>query len=134
MGRLTIQMSLTLDGIVQAPGQRTEDLDDDFRHGGWMTEYLSNEAGEAYTRQLRQFDALLLGRRTYEIFANFWPTARHPMADVLNSVPKYVVSTTLTETLWHNSHLITNQVGSEWVTAAAFDEDVAEQLPGDGAS
>jgi dihydrofolate reductase len=107
MRRLTVNTFLTLDGVMQAPGGPEEDPAGGFTHGGWSVNYwdgvMGEVMGEAFTRP---FD-LLLGRKTYEIFAAHWPHARdEPGAEQLNSATKYVASRTLEAVEWENSILL----------------------------
>ena len=97
MGKLIVTEFVTLDGVAQAPGGPDEDDGGGFTHGGWQVPLMSQESGNVF-EQAKSMDALLLGRRTYEIFANYWPTAPEemPFTSLLNRVPKYVVSRTLT--------------------------------------
>jgi dihydrofolate reductase len=74
MGELVVTEFVTLDGVAQAPGGADEDRDGGFTHGGWQAPLLDQESGKVLFEQARSMDALLLGRRTYEIFANYWPT------------------------------------------------------------
>ncbi len=109
MGRLVVTEFMTLDGVAQAPGRPDEDGDDGFTHGGWQAPVGDQESGSVIFEQARSMDALLLGRRTYEIFANYWPTAPKeiPFTGLLNDVPKYVASRTLAEPLaWQGSTLV----------------------------
>jgi len=108
MGRLTVDMFLTLDGVVQAPGAPEEDPADGFRHGGWQAPFMDEESGEAITHHIAKMDALLLGRKTYDIFAAYWPKQSNDMAIAkkLNAAPKYVASRTLKTLAWQNSRLI----------------------------
>jgi len=110
MGKLIVTEFVTLDGVAQAPGAPDEDRDGGFTHGGWQAPLLDQEAGEVLFERARSMDALLLGRRTYEIFADYWPTAPDeiPFTGLLNRVPKYVASRTLTGPLtWQGSTLVT---------------------------
>ena len=97
MGKLIVTEFVTLDGVAQAPGEPDEDRDGGFAHGGWQAPLLDEESGDDMFEQARSMDALLLGRRTYEIFANYWPGAPEeiPFTGLLNGVPKYVASRTL---------------------------------------
>jgi dihydrofolate reductase len=90
---------ISLDGVVQAPGGPTEDTDGGFSHGGWSMKYFDPAVmGGTYTELARSSDALLHGRRTYQVSAAAWPTrSGDPFSDWINRVPKYVVSNTLAE-------------------------------------
>ncbi len=111
MSNVVVFTNLTLDGVMQAPGRRDEDLRGGFEHGGWAAPYAamtSSEAGES----IPNFGALLLGRRTYEDFFAYWPKQTDsPFTEVLNKMQKYVASTTLEEPLpWMNSTLLKGDV------------------------
>ena len=119
MGKLIVTEFVTLDGVAQAPGGPDEDRDDGFAHGGWQAPLLDQEAGSVIFEQARSMDALLLGRKTYEIFANYWPTAPEeiPFTSLLNGVPKYVASRTLAGPLdWRGSTVVGESI-AEGVTA-----------------
>ena len=110
MGKLIVTEFVTLDGVAQAPGGPDEDRDSGFVHGGWQAPLVDQESGSAMFEHARSMDALLLGRKTYEIFADYWPTAPDeiPFTGLLNRVPKYVASRTLTGPLtWQGSTLVT---------------------------
>jgi dihydrofolate reductase len=100
----------SLDGVVQAPGAPTEDTDGGFAHGGWFVKYFDPEViGGTFDELARQSDALLQGRRTYQVSATAWPSrAGDDFADWINRVQKYVVSDTLTEAdiTWHPTTII----------------------------
>jgi dihydrofolate reductase len=118
MGKLIVTEFMTLDGVAQAPGAPDEDTGGGFTHGGWQAP-LSGPEGNDMFEQAKSMDALLLGRRTYEIFANYWPTAPEeiPFTRLLNDVPKYVASRTLTDPLaWHGSTVVGDAI-AEGVTA-----------------
>ncbi|MBL3666431.1 dihydrofolate reductase [Streptomyces sp. M2CJ-2] len=108
--RIVITEFISLDGVVQAPGGPEEDTDGGFRHGGWSHAYFDPEVlGGAFDASLEKADALLYGRRTWQTMAAAWPQqAGDPFADRINSLPKYVVSDTLTESdlTWNNSRLV----------------------------
>ncbi|GHF80465.1 dihydrofolate reductase [Amycolatopsis bartoniae] len=112
MGKLIVDEFMTLDGVAQSPGQPDEDRDGGFRHGGWHASFLDPEAGKAGFERAQSMDALLLGRRTYDVFAGFWPTAPEemPFTGLLNGVPKYVASRTLTEPSWQGTTLLAQPV------------------------
>jgi len=99
---------VTLDGVMQAPGRPDEDCRDDFRHGGWSPPYGDEVMGEYMAEGLARDVDLLLGRRTYEDFAGFWPKQKgNPFSTVLNERRKYVASRTLSKPLeWSNSTLL----------------------------
>jgi dihydrofolate reductase len=109
MGKLIVTEFVTLDGVAQAPGGPDEDRDGGFEHGGWQAPFRGSEAGSVLFEQASTMDALLLGRRTYEIFAGYWPTAPEeiPFTGLLNRVPKYAASRTLADPLaWHGSTVL----------------------------
>ena len=96
---------VTLDGVMQAPGGPDEDTDGDFAFGGWVVPYFDEPLGAIMDEQLARPCDLLLGRRTYEIFAAYWP-ANESQWPGINAATKYVVSTTRTESLWANTVFI----------------------------
>ncbi|HEY2947631.1 MAG TPA: dihydrofolate reductase family protein [Micromonosporaceae bacterium] len=108
MRRIVVVESLTLDGVMQAPGRPDEDRRGGFDHGGWAQPYsdavMAGEMGKGMGRT-----ELLFGRRTYENLYSYWPHQKdNPFTEVLNNTRKYVASTTLTEPLpWSNSTLLT---------------------------
>jgi dihydrofolate reductase len=109
MGEVVVNNSVTLDGVMQAPGRPDEDRRGGFEHGGWALPYADPLMVSAMAEGFPRAAALLLGRRTYEDFAGFWPNAPHdnPFAEQINNVQKYVASTTLEEPLsWNNSTLL----------------------------
>ena len=109
MRKLVVAEGLTLDGVMQAPGDPDEDRSGDFEYGGWQMPYFDEVAGEAVGKSMAETGAFLFGRRTYEIMAAHWPNVPEGdmFADVLNGMPKYVASTTLQEPLaWANSDLL----------------------------
>ena len=112
MGQLVVDMFVTLDGVLQAPGEPDEDREGGFDHGGWQAPYFEEESGQRIGEHLAQMDALLLGRKTYEIFAAYWPkaAAENPIAAVLNTAPKFVASRTLDHVDWESSTLLEGDV------------------------
>jgi dihydrofolate reductase len=111
--RLTLHAFLTLDGVVQAPGAPDEDRDGGFEHGGWLFPHADEDPTMA--DWFASAGAFLLGRRTYEIFAGYWPAVTdpaNPIASRLNSLPKYVASTTLHSLGWAGSSLLEGDVPS----------------------
>jgi dihydrofolate reductase len=108
MSKIVVFESLTLDGVMQAPGRADEDRRGGFKHGGWAAPYADGVAGKLAAEGMASTGAILLGRRTYEDFYGFWPhQADNPFTDALNDTQKYVASTTLREPLpWSNSTLL----------------------------
>jgi dihydrofolate reductase len=110
MRELIVNTFLTLDGVMQAPGGPEEDRSGGFEHGGWSVGYWDEEMQNAIGESMsRPFD-IVLGRRTYEIFAAHWPHTDEPGAEPLNKATKHVASTTLTKLDWENSTLIEGAV------------------------
>ena len=108
MRRLIVAEFITLDGVIQAPGGKKEDTEGGFTHGGWTVPYWHDDIGTHFFEAMSQADALLLGRKTWEIHGGAFETMEgDPFADALNSIQKYVVSTTLKDaSAWRNSTLI----------------------------
>ena len=110
--RIILSDFISLDGVVQAPGGQSEDTAGGFEHGGWSMRYFDAEAmGPVLDEVMAQTDALLFGRRTWEVMASAWPgRAGDPFADRMNAIPKYVVSRTLSaedaSSRWDNTTLI----------------------------
>ncbi|NQX17447.1 dihydrofolate reductase family protein [Rathayibacter sp. VKM Ac-2857] len=92
MGTLDIDLFSTVDGVAQAPGGPEEDPSDGFAFGGWQAPLVDETVGEQVLDGMAGMDALLLGRRTYEIFAGYWPQQQGPIAELFNRIPKYVAS------------------------------------------
>jgi len=109
MSRIVVTNHVTLDGVMQAPASPEEDTRAGFEHGGWAPPYADEVMGAVMAEGMSRPGSLLLGRRTYEHFAAFWPkqTEPNPFTEVLNRTQKYVASTTLEEPLpWENSTLL----------------------------
>jgi dihydrofolate reductase len=108
MSRLTVVNNVTVDGVMQAPGRPDEDTRGGFAHGGWAAPYSDEVMGRVMAQRMAKPGALVLGRRTYEDFASYWPKQTdNPFTPVLNQRRKYVASTTLKEPLpWSNSTLL----------------------------
>jgi dihydrofolate reductase len=107
--RLTVTMFITLDGIAQAGGRQDEDREGGFEYGGWFIPHADGEFGQAIAARFGQADAFLLGRKTYEGWATYWPNVSDPddpVAGPLNSLPKYVPTHTLEESLWDETTLL----------------------------
>jgi dihydrofolate reductase len=109
--RLVLSEFISLDGVIQAPGQRREDTDGGFQHGGWSMRYFDVDAmGASIDEAMQRTDAYVFGRRTWQVSAAAWPQrAGDLFADRLNALPKYVASRTLSQeglAAWDNSHLL----------------------------
>ena len=112
MSRIVVMESLSLDGVMQAPGRADEDLRGDFAHGGWALPYRDAVMGRIMAGGMADVGPLLFGRRTYQDFFKVWPgRTDNPFTQVLDRAQKYVVSTTLVEPLpWENSTLLKGDV------------------------
>lgn len=107
MRKLVVAAYLTTDGVMQAPGGPQEDRDGGFAHGGWTVPYWDEEMSRLVTQLIQRAGALLLGRRTYEIFSSRWPRViDDPVAARFYSLRKYVASTTLETSIWNNSTIL----------------------------
>jgi dihydrofolate reductase len=134
MRKIIVSEFITLDGVIQAPGGADEDTDGGFTHGGWTWPYWHDDIGVHLTEGLQQSGALLLGRRTWQTHGTaFDPMpVGDPFGDLLNGLPKYVVSTTLTNTdTWRNSTLISSNVVEE---VRALKEQPGKDIGMDGSS
>lgn len=111
MRKLVVSTFMSLDGVMQGPGGPEEDPSGGFTHGGWSVNYWDDAMGQTMGESFsRPFD-LLLGRKTYEIFAAHWPyVTDDPAADTLNAAVKHVASTTLAKVEWNNSTLLQGDV------------------------
>jgi dihydrofolate reductase len=110
MRELVVNTFLTLDGVMQAPGGPEEDPSGGFEHGGWSFGYWDEQMQERMGEFMSKPFELLLGRKTYEIFAAHWPHTDEPPAELFNSITKHVASTTRKDLEWQNSKLIEGEV------------------------
>ena len=111
MRKLIVAEQISLDGVIQSPGGPKEDPSGEFRLGGWIVPYADEAIGHALQDLFSQPFELLLGRRTYEIFAAYWPhvradSANHAIADLFNNVPKHVATHRSDSLDWQNSHAL----------------------------
>jgi len=111
MRKLTVAAFMSLDGVMQAPGGPEEDTSGQFRFGGWIVPFADKVSGEAVQDLFSQPFELLLGRRTYDIFAAYWPhqqadSRSQGIADRFNSVPKHVATHRPDTLEWQNSHAL----------------------------
>jgi len=110
--KLTVNTFISLDGVMQAPGGPQEDPTGGFTHGGWNATFWDGVMGEAMSKDFDKPTDLLLGRKTYEIFAAHWPyVTGDPVADRLNGMTKYVASRTLERVDWSGSNLLEGDAG-----------------------
>ncbi|MGW7530076.1 dihydrofolate reductase family protein [Streptomyces sp. NPDC054783] len=135
MGKLVSTIFVTLDGVYQAPGGPQEDTSGGFTHGGWSFWYGDDDFGRFVTEVFDRSGAFLLGRRTYDIFASYWPKVTdpaNPIASRLNTLPKYVVSSTLQAPEWSGTTVLGGDVAKE-VQAMKERTDGELQIHGSGA-
>ncbi|GHH92889.1 dihydrofolate reductase family protein [Streptomyces capillispiralis] len=135
MGKLVVISFVTLDGVYQAPGGPQEDTRDGFGQGGWSVPYVDEDFGRFVDGVFARVGAFLLGRRTYDIFAGYWPKMTDPadpVAGKLNALPKYVASSTLTDPGWAGTTVIGGDLAEE-VTALKERTDGELQVHGSGA-
>ncbi|MGH2994104.1 MAG: dihydrofolate reductase family protein [Solirubrobacterales bacterium] len=142
MGRVVVTEFVSLDGVMEDPGGS-----EDFQHSGWSFEIHRGDEGDKFKLdEALEAEALLLGRVTYEGFAEAWPSRDGEFADKFNSMPKYVVSTTLAEPEWNNSTVIKGDVaeavaklkqeldgdivvhGSAQLAQALIEQDLVDEL------
>jgi dihydrofolate reductase len=116
MRQLVVGALTTLDGVVQAPGGPDEDRHSGFRHGGWLVPFFDAKFVEIMTEWTKRAGAFLLGRKTYQIFADAWPKSTDPADEIavaLNTRPKFVASRTLDAVEWNNSILLKGDIARE---------------------
>lgn len=115
MRKIIILTFVSLDGVMQAPGSPTEDISGDFKYGGWTVTYFDEFGGQVMAEQMGHPFDLLLGRKTYDIFASYWPNQdkQNPIAASLNKATKYVVSHNSIKLEWSNSILIKDNIVEE---------------------
>lgn len=103
MRQINVLTFVTLDGVMQGPGSPDEDTSGGFRHGGWLVGYFDEHVGKEMAKEMEPGFDLLLGRRTYDIFASHWPHVTDPGADVINNASKYVATNRPLSTDWKNT-------------------------------
>ncbi len=132
MRRLVVSTFITLDGVVQAPGGPGEDEEGGFSHGGWTVPYFDEHLGEVMGALMGKPFDLVLGRKTYDIFAAFWPTASEEEgAKPLNDATKYVASRGRPELTWERSVLLEGDV-AQAITALKEQDGPELQVHGSG--
>ena len=107
MRKIIVTEFITLDGVIESPGGN----ETPHPHGGWQFKYNSPETGKYKIDELANVDALLLGKNTYDLFAGYWPNQTGVFADPINQLPKYVVSRSLQQVEWNNSHILRDVAG-----------------------
>jgi len=112
MRKIIVVEFITLDGVIQAPSESKEDVAEGFKYGGWMGPYFDKDSdlGEEMEKQMKETSGLLLGRKTYDIFAGYWPEHPEPWPQI-NTISKYVVSKTLKDPTWINTEVINDLEG-----------------------
>ncbi len=115
MRKIVVVAFMSLDGIVQSPGRHDEDTEGGFELGGWTQPFGNKQVGENALHQATRATALLLGRKTYDIFGPYWPTIgdASPISKNFNRIPKYVASRTLKSVDWNNASLIEGDLAEE---------------------
>jgi dihydrofolate reductase len=115
MRKLIVISFLTLDGVMQAPGAKHEDTQGEFEYGGWQMSF--DDGGDTTLHdEMSKAGALLLGRKTYDIFSGYWPTEGKNIefwGPLMNSLPKFIASNTLKKTDWQNSKLLKSDIKAE---------------------
>ncbi|SIO26623.1 dihydrofolate reductase family protein [Agromyces cerinus] len=124
MGVIVVDLFVTLDGVYQSPGSRDEDTEGGFPFGGWQGAYTDAESGAAIGANIERVDALLLGRKTYDIWAAYWPFQSDdiPIAARFNAVPKFVASHSLTDPSWAGTTVVTEVAAEVRGIRDRFDE------------
>lgn len=105
MRKIVVLEFITLDGVIQAPGGPGEDTSGNFKYGGWTVPYFDEVSGQEMVKQMKETNGLLLGRKTYDIWAGFWPEHVEAWPQV-NRITKYVVSKTLKNPTWENTVVV----------------------------
>jgi dihydrofolate reductase len=145
MRKIVVLTFLSLDGVMQAPGGPEEDTSGGFKYGGWTVPYFDEAAGEEMKKQMSGEYDLLLGRKTYDIFAGYWPNHTDDWPQI-NKITKFVVSNTLENSTWENTVVINDDVvnklkklkeeegsplqvhGSSNLIQTLFKEDLVDEL------
>jgi dihydrofolate reductase len=113
MRKIVVLSFISLDGVMQAPGGPEEDTSGGFQYGGWTVPYSDEFSGNILVEQMSMPFDLLLGRKTYELFADYWPNQTGPIGDPFNKATKYVVSNSSPNLTWSKSVLIDGDVATK---------------------
>lgn len=113
MRKLVVLSFISLDGVMQAPGGPNEDPDGNFKYGGWTVPYWDDYSNAKMDEQMSMPFELLLGRKTYDIFASYWPHQQGSIAEPFNATTKYVVSASVPELTWEHTELIDGNVAEK---------------------
>ncbi|MFE4453569.1 dihydrofolate reductase family protein [Streptomyces sp. NPDC056796] len=135
MAKLTLTTFVSLDGVMQAPGGPGEDTTGGFEYGGWQVPFGDEGLGAFIHEVFDRSGAYLLGRRTYDIFSSYWPRVtdpQDPIAARLNTLPKHVVSRTLTDPAWENTTVVSGDVPAEVARLKERTEEGDLQIHGSG--
>ena len=136
MGKLTLTAFVTLDGVHQAPGGPQEDPSGGFEQGGWSVPFGDDDFGAFVVENFGRVGAFLLGRRTYDIFASYWPKRTDPadpIATKLNALPKYVASRTLTDAAWQHTTVLGGDLVKEVEQLKERTDDEVQRVVPEGA-
>jgi len=122
MGRLVVSMFSTLDGVMQGPGGPGEDTEGGFEFSGWQAPFAGHDSGTVIVDSILGQDALLLGRKTYDIWVTHWPQATDVIGDRFNTIPKFVASRTLTDPEWAGTTVVSDVSTEVADLKKSFDE------------
>jgi dihydrofolate reductase len=132
---VTLQTFLTLDGVYQAPGGSEEDAAEGFKYGGWQGPMWDADAGtKIIDEQWKETKAMLMGRKTYDIFAAYWPNSKEDpaLSKLFNAIPKYVASRTMKKADWRGTTVIGANLAQEIAKAKQQGEAGIIYIPGSG--
>ena len=131
---VTLETFLTLDGVYQAPGGAEEDTEGGFSHGGWQGPMFDQDAGKIMGERMKQTKAMLMGRKTYDIFAAYWPNAKEEveMSKFFNGLPKYVASRSMKKADWQGTTVIGANLTQEIAKAKQQGGTGVIYIPGSG--
>lgn len=134
MLKLTLETFLTLDGVYQAPGSAEEDTEGGFTHGGWQMPIFDEDAGKIMGERMKETRAMLMGRKTYDIFSAYWPNAKEEEAisKLFNEIPKYVASRHMEKAEWQGTTVIGSNLAEDIARAKQQADSGVIYIPGSG--